>query len=114
MVGCRCGRLSSSQRSADPSCRYAGSRGEPASRLRDYRAWPVVQRKAHVRGTHKLDAHLLVLFTALAGAFAMVPAWSQNPLVSLLLKSPAILLIALIVASYFGADRSSAQFWPEP
>ena len=56
VVGCRCGRLSSSQRSADPSCRYAGSRGEPASRLRDYRAWPVVQRKAHVRGTHKLDA----------------------------------------------------------
>jgi hypothetical protein len=47
---------------------------------------------------------LLVLFTALAAAFAMVPAWSQEPLVSLLLKSPAILLIALIVASYFGAE----------
>ena len=47
---------------------------------------------------------LLVLFTALAAAFAMVPAWSKEPLVSLLLKSLAILLSALIVASYFGPE----------
>ncbi len=46
---------------------------------------------------------LLVLLTSLAAALVMVPAWAERPLVSLLLKFPAGLLVALILASYFGA-----------
>ncbi len=46
---------------------------------------------------------LLTVLTALATAFAVIPPWSGNPLASLLLKFPAMLLAAAIIASYFGA-----------
>lgn len=45
---------------------------------------------------------LTVLFIVLAGAAIMVPAWAENPLISLLMKFPAGLTIAILIASLFG------------
>jgi O-antigen/teichoic acid export membrane protein len=54
---------------------------------------------------------LLVLFTALIAAPAFIPAWADRPFFSLLLKFPAVLLIAAIIASYFGAASAIRAFW---
>ncbi|MGO9475446.1 MAG: lipopolysaccharide biosynthesis protein [Rhodomicrobium sp.] len=47
----------------------------------------------------------LVIATVLAAAYFMVPAWGEAPLVSLLLKLPAGLLVTLIIINYFGTTN---------
>jgi O-antigen/teichoic acid export membrane protein len=85
---------------------YAGMRGAAAGQLL---AFAITALGLSFNARRMLSEHLswmrilLVLFTVLAAAFAIVPAWHEAPLVSLLLKLPAVLLIALIIASYFGA-----------
>ncbi len=85
---------------------YAGMLGAAVSQLL---AFAVTALGLSFNARRMLAEHinwmrvLLVLFTVLAAALAAVPAWSEAPLVSLLLKFPVVLLTAPIIASYFGA-----------